>query len=114
METIIYKVIRHEHTRDIVNNGYIPDQSADINCGFIHACDLETVPVIIDKFFKDEYFAVLKLRKNILEKHGFKVVWESNRPGGQHYWHIYRGKKYNIPWQCIDETQTDAMLKGTF
>jgi uncharacterized protein (DUF952 family) len=88
--------------------GYVPDQTADINSLFIHACTEDQIENIINKFFNGDRksVTVLQLNKKILENHEFKIVYESN-PGstsGIKYWHLYRKNLSDkIPLDAIDE-----------
>lgn len=72
--------------------GFIPNQPADIDCPFIHACDYGTIPDIIKKFYSDHEGEVKAYELNIEQaaREGFTIKYESNRPGGVVYWHLYR------------------------
>lgn len=86
----IFKVMSAEDYLKARETGFIPDQPADINCSFIHACAEKQIPEILKKFYPQKSSVSVLINKKLAEEAGFKVVYEQNRPGGDFYWHFYR------------------------
>lgn len=108
MDVPIYKV---GWAKDYIEGMSIPEQPADFKTPtFIHACDMETVPKIINKFYggHPEAAVVYQMQKSSLEEAGFIVVWEPANPtlppklNEPYYWHLYRKTTtQQIPSKCI-------------
>ena len=85
-----FKVIRASDQTKLAQSGFIPDQTADVGCPFIHACELKDVSSIVSRFFSDEPHATLEIDIEDALRQGFTVKYESNRLNGTLYWHFYR------------------------
>lgn len=87
----VYKVIPQEQVDEFVlHQGRIPNQPADINNPFIHACDQESIPIIVEKFFKYTHTIAIEINLEAVAREGFIIKYEANRPNGAKYWHFYR------------------------
>lgn len=85
-----FKVIKTSDVQKITETGHVPDQTADIGCPFIHACELNMVSSIISRFFEHEPHTTIELDIEQAIREGFIVKFESNRLNGPEYWHFYR------------------------
>lgn len=82
----LYKVIDLDEWNNLSPKADIPKGPLDTN--FIHLATSEQLPRIIEKFWKSKETKSLKLKTIELEKIG-KLVFESNKPGGNKYYHLY-------------------------
>jgi len=88
MMVVIYKILTPEEWAAFKKDGFFKGSPLDQKDGFIHASLVDQYPRILEKFFKDQRPLVLiKMNSTFLKPGALKL--EANRPGGDHYPHIY-------------------------
>jgi uncharacterized protein (DUF952 family) len=87
-DRFIYKIISCANYN--MMDDFILNEPADEQSMFIHACPARLLRAVRAKFYGESNIHILCLNKQAIENAGFRVVYESNRPGGDDYWHFYR------------------------
>lgn len=84
----VYKIVSMDNWRE--HDSVIVDEAADVGCEYIHACSPDQIDTIRERFFAGKATVAVEIDLHAIAMAGFKIAYESNRPGGAHYWHFYR------------------------
>jgi len=82
----LYKIISPEQWQHSQLQAFV--EPTELDHDFIHLAQEHQVDGVIKKFWKDTPYLILTLDSSLLNG---KLVLESNRPGGDRYYHLYNG-----------------------
>ena len=91
----LFRVVSPEEWQKSLQQGYV--ETSIIDRDFIHLSTKEQLPHILEKFWPEKKFIILKLDSSKLEG---RLVYEANPGGTTKYYHLYEGK---IPLEVIVE-----------
>ncbi len=99
----IYKMLPLDNFDQTNTQDCVKLLELDIQSGFIHTSFGKQVLNTVKKFFKGtKQVIVLELDPTALEKNGFELRIEANKPGGTQYPHFYGNQK--IPLNAVKST----------